>query len=284
MTDPSAVDQESRARLYGRDACRVHRSAMTSLTSRRISILVLLLAVCAQAQDLRIKKRITMDGELISSTETEVKGSRERIVTQSSSATSITIKQCDLQRTISVNEPMQAYFVSADPQDDTLTSGAPGGAEAVIFETSTVKDTGERKTMFGLPARHLRSAVTVRSSANACTQLNQHYEVDGWYVDLPGDLSVCHPFFLPISEGNGCKDRIVRRYSGDGKLGFPFKEAITLHSEDGSTSLVRVQLSNIYKGPLDQKDFEVPSGYREVSSPAELKVQEQGQTEQPPSQ
>ena len=257
---------------------------MPALTSGKISILVLLMAIGAHAQDLRIKKRITINGELISSTETEVKGSRERIVTQSPSATSITIKQCDLQRTISINEVMSAYLVSVDPQDDTLTSGAPNGADPIIYETTIVKDTEERKTMFGLPARHLKSAMTVRSSPNACTQLNQQYEVDGWYVDLPGDQSVCHPFFLPIRESDGCKDRIVRRYTGSGKLGFPFKEAITLHSDDGSISLVRVQLSNIYRGPLDQKDFEIPAGYREVTSPAELNGQpSQGKTEQPPS-
>jgi len=257
---------------------------MPRLRWREVSIVVLLIATGVQAQDLRIKKRVTIDGELISSTETEVKGSRERIVAQSASGSSITIKQCDLQRTISVNEPMQAYLVSQDPQDDTLTSGAPNGADPVIFQTSIVKDTGERKTMFGLPARHLKSAVTVRSSASACTQLNQQYEVDGWYVDLPEDESVCHPFLLPISQGNGCSDRIVRRYSGGGRPGFPFKEAITLHGDGGSTTLVRIQLANIYKGPLDQKDFEIPAGYREVRSPAEMNGQTQGEIGQPLSQ
>ena len=57
---------------------------MPTLISRHLSwTVVLLLAVAGHAQDLQIKKSITVGGNVVSSTETSIKGARERTVTQS---------------------------------------------------------------------------------------------------------------------------------------------------------------------------------------------------------
>ena len=65
-----------------------------------------------QVQDLHIKKSITVGGNFVSSTETSIKGARERTVSQSPTGTTITLRQCDLKRTITINDQAQTYLVA----------------------------------------------------------------------------------------------------------------------------------------------------------------------------
>ena len=243
---------------------------MPTLVSRNAWILLLLSAAVANSQDLRVKKSINVDGKPVSTTEILIKGSREHIATQSPAGTLITLKQCDLKRTVTLNEDTQSFFVADDPQDEVATAAQSADASAYIAETSVVKDTAERKPMFGLTARHLKTSVTVTSSENACTKVNQKFEVDGWYADLPKEQSVCQASLPPVRQDTGCNDRIVRSRTGTGKLGYPIKEVITLHKDDSTTTTVNVQLTNLTKQSFDPEVFDVPDGYHEVKSLAEL--------------
>lgn len=252
---------------------------MPTRTAPTLGILALLaLTLAAQAQDLYIKKSITVGGNFVSSTETSIKGGRERTVSQSPTGTTITLRQCDLKRSITINDQAQTYFVANDPQDEAaikaaaLISGSPvAESAAYITETSTVTDTGERKTMYGYPARHLRAKVTVQSSQNACSQVNQSYELDGWYTDLSKEQTAqCGEFLPPIRQGEGCNDRIVQRRSGSGKPGYPLSENLTLHNPDGTTTQIGMLTSNLSRQTLDKDLFEVPAGYRQVKTLAEL--------------
>ena len=244
---------------------------MPTLISRYFSwTFVLLVAMAAQSQDLRVKKSITVDGNPVSSTETFLKGSRERIVSQSPTGSTVTLKQCDLKRTITINEKTETYFVAQDPKDEVAAGTSAADTGAYITETSVVTDSGEGKTMFGLPTRHLKTTVTVQSSKDACTQVSKKYEVDGWYADLSKEQSVCQPFLPPVREGAGCSDRIIHKRSGSGKLGYPLWEAITLHNDHGTSTLVNVKTSGVSKKALEQGQFEIPGEYHEVKSLAEL--------------
>src|SRR5256885_4721742 len=91
--------------------------SMPTLT-RRLSWIIVLLSgtLAAQAQDLHIKKSISVGGNFVSSTETAIKGARERTVSQSATGNTITLRQCDLKRSVTINEQTQAYFVTNDPQ------------------------------------------------------------------------------------------------------------------------------------------------------------------------
>ncbi len=252
---------------------------MPTLTSR-LSCLVVVAAIAtaADAQDLHIKKSITVGGNFISSTETSIKGARERTVSQSPGGSTITIRQCDLKRTITVNEQAQTYLVENDPQDDSAAQAAAmvsgiGQADAggSITETSTVTDLGDRKTIYGFPARHLKMKVTVQSSQNACSQVNQQYEVDGWYADISKDLAgACQQSLQPIHRKEGCSDRVIRRRTGSAKPGYPLTETVTLQSPDGSTSQIGMQTAEITKPVLEKELFDIPAGYHEVKSSDEL--------------
>jgi hypothetical protein len=135
--------------------------------------------ISAQGQDLYIKKNVSVGGNFVSTTETTIKGARIRDVNQTPAGSTVTLRQCELKRTVTLNEQAQTYYVAKDPQDAAaaraaaLATGAPvpetttGGGK--IDVTTTITDTGERKQMFGYPARHLKTKVTQESSQNACS-------------------------------------------------------------------------------------------------------------------
>lgn len=254
----------------------------------------LLTLFSAQAQDLHIKKSITVGGNFVSSTESSIKGPRERTVTQGPNGSTITVRQCDLKRTITLNEQQQTYLVADDPQDENaakaaaLATGtmaaAPAGGKIVI--TTTVTDTGERKTMYGLPARHLKAKVVQEPSQDACTQVRQMFEVDGWFADLSKERASCETFVPPPQQGTGCHDAVISRRVGSGKPGYPLQENVTMPTPDGGTMTVGIVISELNKQEkLPSEMFDVPAGYRQVNSVAELngaaqQVAQQGQMPQ----
>ncbi len=251
---------------------------MPTLNLRYVSpTMVLLIAVASQAQDLHIKKSISVGGTVVSSTETSIKGARERTVSQTPIGNVVTLRQCDLKRTITINERAQTYFVANDPQDDgalkaaAMFSGMPqADSGGYITEATAITDTGERKTMYGYPARHLKMKVSVESSKNACSQQSQQYEVDGWYADVSKEFSSCQQSLPVVRQAEGCNDRVIHKRSGSGKPGYPLSQNLILHNADGSTTAVSFIASEISKPTLEKELFEVPGGYREVKSLAEL--------------
>jgi hypothetical protein len=267
---------------------------MPTLVLRRLSWIVPLLAgaMAAQAQDLHIKKSITVGGNFVSSTDTSIKGARERTVSQSPTGSIITLRQCDLKRTVTINEQAQTYYIAKDSPDEAAIKAAAmmsGGQEATsggyITETIAITDTGERKTMYGYPARHLKSKVEIKSSQNACTQISQSYEMDGWYADISKEmLTACQQFLPPIRQSEGCSDRIIRKQSGSGKLGYPLAESLTLRNPNGGTTQIGSQTSEISKQPLEKELFEIPAGYTQVKSLAELNGGPRPQVGQQPAQ
>ena len=249
------------------------------LRSRFASLVLslLLLAAAVQAEDLHLKKNISVGGNVVSSSEVSVKGSRERDVTQSPSGDVVTIRQCDLKRTLTLNAQSQTYLVANDPQDDSaaaaaaLITGAPAAdSGGKITVSSMVTDTGERKSILGYQARHLKTTVLEQSSSNACTQVNQKFEIDGWYADLSKDQAGCQQAIPPVRLSEGCHDRVVIHRAGTGKPGYPLSENITIHGADGSSTVVAVQVADLSKQPLAEDLFDVPSGYRQVNSAAEM--------------
>jgi hypothetical protein len=251
---------------------------MPTLSSDRCRfILVLLVAVTVQAQDLNIKKSISVGGNLVSSTETSIKGARERKISQTPTGNVVTIRQCDLKQTITLNEQAQTYLVTKDAQEGaTLNAAAkasgPANSGGYITESAVITDLGERKAMNGYPARHLKIKVTTESSKDACSQVNQSYEVDGWYSDIGAGMpAACQQFLPPVRQQEGCNDRIVRKRSGSGKPGYPLAEVITIHGGDGSSTQMSIQTSEITKPNLENSLFDVPAGFREVKTYAELK-------------
>jgi hypothetical protein len=267
---------------------------MPTLVVRRLSWSVPLLAftLAAQAQDLYIKKNLTVGGYSVSSTQTSIHGPRERIVSQTQTGNTITLHECDLKQTVTINEQAQTYFIARDAQDEAAIKAAALAAGtqdatsgAYITETSAITDTGERKTLYGYPARHLKAKVTVQSSQNACSHVNQSYEIEGWYADVSKDLdSACQQFLPPVRQNDGCNDLVIRKRSGSAKPGYPLDETLTLHNADGTTTQIGTRVTEISKQVAEKEMFEIPAGYTQVKSLAELNGGPRPQVAQQPVQ
>jgi len=249
-----------------------------------LSLILLAASVSAPAQDLHIKKNISVGGYTVSSSEVSLKGARERTVTQSPNGTTVTLRQCDLKRTVTLNDQAQTYLVANDPQDEAalkaaalVTGAQTADSGGYITETSTIVDTGERKQLYGYPARHLKTTVQMESSANACSQVKESFEIDGWYADIAKEQTGCQHFTPPVREAEGCHDRVVSRHRGSAKPGYPLSENITMHNADSSTTNVSVKVSEISKQPLESELFDVPANYKQVNSVAELNGAPQAQ-------
>src|SRR5690349_25107158 len=78
----------------------------------------------AQTQDIHIKKSITVGGNFVSSSESSIKDARERTVSQAPNGSTITLTECDLQRTLTPNEQAQTYFVTPDAQQENAAKAA----------------------------------------------------------------------------------------------------------------------------------------------------------------
>lgn len=257
---------------------------MPTQLSRCFKCLVLLISASLAAagqqktEDIHIKKSITVGGNFVSTTETSIKGARERSITQGPNGSTITLRQCDLKRTLTLNEQAQTYVVTNDPQDENaakaaaLVTGAaaPEAQGGKIVVTTTITDTGERKTLYGYQARHLKAKVTQEPSADACTQVRQSFEIDGWFADITKEQSACATLAPPVRQSDGCTDKVIARKVGSGKAGYPIQENITMPTPDGAAMTVGIITSELSKQQLPGELFDVPAGYRQVNSLADL--------------
>lgn len=221
--------------------------------------ILLLVAVAAQCQDVRVRQKVSVDGTTVSVTETSIHSSRQRIETFAPTE-SIVIKQCDLKRGVTLDDQNQSFTASPDPKENPSASGTVPS----VKQTITVSDTGEKRQMFDLPVRHLKMSVSVDSSKDACTQLSQRYEVDGWFVDLPPQQAACGPFLPPVKLSPGCNDVIIRSWNGAAKLAFPIKEWLTVHSNDDTTVSIVLKTTNVHHEELDPALFEIPPAYQQT--------------------
>lgn len=214
------------------------------------------------AQDLRMKTAYTTGGQKTESV-TFKKGQRERF----EFGDVIVIKQYDLKRTLQVMTGANSYMVVPDggmPGVPT-SAAAPGAAPqtpGVVLVTTTITDTGERKAMFGLQARHVKTVIDKAPSGPGCDPSKQHIETDGWYVDLPAAQSAQDATPPP-----GCVDQVKATLNGDPKaLGFPIGYSTTIVGEDGKPNVVAMEITELEVTTLDAALFEPPAGMTELGN------------------
>src|SRR6185369_9665263 len=253
----------------------------------------------AEAQQYKLTQSNSMMGMKSTST-IYVKGMRKRTEgggIMGIGANIVTIEQCDLQRTVKLNDKKKLYFiepfetgneevidedaVKAKPTKQTIPNTVPekGG---VITQWYSIRDTNERKTMFGFPARHVWTSRKTKPSPDACYMKDSMLmKTDGWYIDLPQFICPVHykPMRPPRQTNEPvkpqCMDKFVTHRSGKGKLGFPLTETTTIIMGGGSgpqateitTSIETVDFST---AKLDSMLFEIPPGYTEAKSEDEL--------------
>jgi hypothetical protein len=222
------------------------------------------------AEDLRFKASYTT-GERRTESVTYLKGARQRF----EFGDTILIKQLDEKRTMQISVAAGSYVVLPDdlspasmPAPDAEAAPKPAG---VIIVTTSVVDTGERKTLFGLQARHLKTVVEKQPQPGACDQTKQRVETDGWYVDAPKALAGRVPATAPAEPAGSCRDEITATHNGAvALLGFPVSYTMTMPGDDGQPNVVTMEVSELEISTLDAGLFDVPPGLTMVNSLREL--------------
>lgn len=252
-------------------------------------VFLLAFSAVAYGQNYKIKQTVTMGGQPSEST-VYVKGQRKRTESggiMGMGADVADIEQCDLRRDVKVNDKKKLYVI--EPFDDdndapaaTVAANRPaptpkpsprkGGTLTVM--TNTV-DTGERKQMFGLTARHIKMTMSMKSSPDACSKMNMSAESDGWYVDLPAFSCAIRTFRRPETadyqrSSSGCRDRVIAQATGGGKMGFALTETYTMNSDGGMAFTRTTETLEFSKVTLDDALFNIPAGYSEANSTGDL--------------
>lgn len=214
---------------------------------------------------------------------TMIKGARERSETRMGMYDMVNITQCDLKRTIQINDKVRKYSITPMEVDTSTQSTPPAPAPApttpartggtVTYVTTSI-DTGERREMFGFTARHVKSSTTIESSPDACNPVNMRTELDGWYIDLSVAFN-CNLAGAAASNrmpaAGGCRDRTQFRRAGNGKLGYPLIETMSMYNASGQVTFTTMkEVIELTRESLDIALFDVPAGYTEALNQQEL--------------
>jgi hypothetical protein len=135
------------------------------------------------------------------------------------------------------------------------------GADVTI--TTDAIDTGARRQQGAYTARHVKTKITVESGAGAAMPSSIE-ERDGWYIDLPGlgceDSSQGTGFLYATFSAGSRHDRLRFERLGTAHTGFPLEETIT-KTEQGKSTVSKLELLEFSEAPLDDALFKVPAGY-----------------------
>ena len=199
---------------------------------RTFALVSLSAAICAA--DVQIKTSYNADGQ---TAETTVWSNGNRMRYDYGNGVVI-LRYCDQGKMVQIDDKNKSFLVL--PAQDAPKPAAPSAAE--------VTDTGERKELFGKPARHLK----IVDSAEDKDGKKERTETDGWYLDVTS-MGAC---FAP---GAGAADR-----------GYPASYSIVTYAENGKpANKVSMQVVSMTESPLASSMFEVPADYSD-STPREI--------------
>ena len=237
--------------------------------------------------DFKITIKTNMAGQERQST-TMIRGLRERSEMNMGGMKMgmVSVTQCDLKRTIQINDSARKYIITPMESDDSASGPSSGGGMSapagggpsrrggVVTMTVNTTDTGERKQMFGFTARHLKRTMMSESSPDACQPQQMKMETDGWYINLEYGLS-CGSARPPQMGGRpapqGCRDRYQFKRTGPTNLGYPLIETTTMYGSDGSVQFtMSKEVIELSRETLDAALFDVPAGYAEARSQQEM--------------
>jgi hypothetical protein len=195
------------------------------MTTRSLATLI---CVAAPAFcDVKISTSYTTDGQ---TAETAIYGNGARLRYDYGNGV-VLLRQCDQKAMVELNDKDKSYLsLPIEPGD------AKSGNTEVI-------DTGERKDMFGISARHLKLIAK-----------DPRTETDGWYAEIPA-LGVC----------SGLDGEAAKR-------GYPLQYTRIQYGENGKpASAMTMKVTAIEASPLQAALFDVPSGYADSSKPKAAK-------------
>jgi hypothetical protein len=165
------------------------------------------------------------------------------------------IRRLDRRAVIEIDDETRSWV--AIPLEPAAPGEAKGG---VVTVSTTVVDTGETRTLFGLTARRLKTTVVTSAGPGACHPGQETVETDGWYVDID------YPDPASAEQSTaGCRDEIRHQTNGAGKAGYPV--AFTSRTiRDKTETTLSGEVTELSTAAIPEATFEPPSGYTERRS------------------
>jgi hypothetical protein len=183
------------------------------------------------------------------------------------------VSQCDHRRTMLLSPehktyaymPIAAAASALTPTRTALavtSSHVAAGREEIVIDAV---DTGERRQLGGLTARHIVTTTKTTIAGQIPPQVRMRVQ-DGWYVDLPPldciERAGATVSYSLVSGGIGgvvpAPPRVTVR--GRAKPGVALIETDRMTGPDGNWEQT-TELVEISSAPLDAALFDVPAGY-----------------------
>ena len=183
-----------------------------------------------------------------------------------------------------LNTQAKTYFISlyegggaqtVRNSTQTSKSTVQNQKGGVITTTVSLRDTGERKQLFGYTARRILTTIIMESSPDACSPTGTKMETDGWYIDaeFAFECLLDQQQYKPeiSTQSSVCQDRQEFKRVGTAKLGYPVYLKTTMRGEGGGEDFTTVmEVLEISPATLDAALFEIPAGFRELKNSAEI--------------
>ena len=193
---------------------------------------------------------------------------REYLRDKPYTVTFASISRCDERKRIDLNDGATLYaelpivdWSERRKRARLLPSSEMTGADVTITANSI--DTGEQRPQGTYAARHVKITITMESTPGAVMHSSVE-ERDGWYIDLPGllcqrstqGIGYLYASLRPTHR----HDHIHFKRLGTAPAGFPLTE-ITTRTEEGKTTVSKLELLEFSEAALDDTLFQVPRGY-----------------------
>jgi hypothetical protein len=178
------------------------------------------------------------------------------------------ITQCDAKQILQVNDKAKLYVVQ--PLDAAAAPAPPPAKKTGLVEyATTIADTGEKKEMFGLSARHVTTVVTRSPTPSSCDKKKQRVQTDGWYAVVPVPLACDAAAPSPPPAGDDCRDEPHATTTGEPPPGKPLAYTITTFGDDGKEAgSARMEVKELTVAPVDETLLDAPAGYTRAADPA----------------
>jgi hypothetical protein len=220
-------------------------------------------------------KTVYTNGDQVTESSTLIRGNRERYEL----GDTVLLKQHDLKRTVQISLASNTYLVSpedapaappAPPADAAAVATPPG----VVLVSVSIVDLGDRKNIFGVEARHIRTLIDRQPQTGACDPTRMLIDTEGWYIDPPKVIAAAPPAAAPPAAKGGCTDEIKTTETGDPKLlAFPMSYRTTFSRPDDKNSTpmtVAMEITGYEISKLDAELFDIPPGMTEAANAQQL--------------